>query len=296
VKPKWLIEDFTGKRQFLGMRMKNPKWLIENFTGDNGYEDLIDEVKKQGYECHVLDIRNHFTLQPGIFQPNDCMVFQGSIQLFDKLREELGPQGCRPIGWCTEENYLCTNYYPAVQKLLFNDHFAFLPLNWLKKDKWKWYDRFGKEALIFVRPDSGKKSFTGQLIDLQDFDRFFEDNSSQSNCKDTDIVIVSSPKTIMGEWRFICTNKKEIVAYSTYKYQDQRTYIPSAPQGAIDKCKEVLETGYFPDSIFTMDICEDADGNFWLLEFNSFTSAGTYAANKEKIVKRVSEIAGEEYE
>ena len=36
------------------------KWLVENFVGDNGYEDLIAEIRNQGMECVVLDIRNHF--------------------------------------------------------------------------------------------------------------------------------------------------------------------------------------------------------------------------------------------
>ena len=41
-------------------------WIIENFAGDNGYEDLIAEVRKQGMTCHVLDITNHFDLNQKI--------------------------------------------------------------------------------------------------------------------------------------------------------------------------------------------------------------------------------------
>ena len=90
-------------------------------------------------------------------------------------------------------------------------------------------------------------------------------------------------------------NEKEIIADSTYIYQGKRTQIPSTPPLATKKCKEVLDIGYYPDRIFTIDVAEDNDGNCWLMELNSFTSAGTYAANKEKIVKRVSEIAEQDY-
>lgn len=271
-----------------------PRWLIENFTGDNGYEGLIKEIRKQGMECTVLDITNHFELKPDIFKPNDCIIFQGSIQLFDKLKKELGDIGCYPIGWCTDENYLCSNYYPKLNPVLFNDKYIITTVKNLKEYKWKYYAQYGKEALIFVRPDDGKKSFVGQLLDLQDFDKFW-DNDVACASKEEDLVIITTPKNIIGEWRFVVNNKKEIIGYSCYKYQDQRTYIPSAPRGAVDKCKEVLDIGYYPDVIFTVDICQDKDEDFHLLELNSFTCAGTYEINKEILVKRVSEIAEEEY-
>ena len=100
----------------------NVTWLIENFTGDNGYEELIAEVKRQGMPCHVLDISNHFDLKPNLIQPNDCVVFQGSIQLFRKLKVELP---AFPIGWMTDNNYLCSQYYRHFQKFLFNNRHCF---------------------------------------------------------------------------------------------------------------------------------------------------------------------------
>lgn len=271
-----------------------PRWLVENFVGDNGYEELIKEIRNQGMECVVLDITNHFELRPGIFKSNDCMVFQGSIQLFEKLRSELIPQGCFPIGWVTDENYLCSNYYDKFRKYLFNDTHVMMSVKQLKEDKWDLYAKFGKEALIFVRPDGGKKIFSGQLLDLQDFDKFW-DKGVVCSAGDDDVVVVSTPKTIRGEWRFVCTNEPQIVAQSTYMYQGKRTYIPSAPVKATELCNEILKVGWYPDRLFTMDICEDSDGNFWLMEINSFTSAGTYAADKKKIVEVVSKIAVEDY-
>ena len=275
MKVKWLIEDFTAER-----------------TLGNGYKELIDEVRNQGMECVVLDITNHFELKPGKINPlEDCVVFQGSIQLFKKLKEETT---IRPLGWMTDNNYLCTSYYPYFQRHLFNDIHVFTTVAGLKHNKWRIYSAFGKEANIFVRPNGGNKTFTGQLLDLQDFDRFWKDDI-HCGCKDNDLVVVSTPKIIKGEWRHICTKYKEILGISLYKYNDQRTYVPGAPQKATELCQQILDVGWFPDPVFTVDIAEDNDGNFWLMELNSFTSAGTYAAPKANIVKRVSEIAEEEY-
>lgn len=263
------------------------KWLIENFTGDNGYEDLIAEVRNQGMECVVLNITNHFELKPGRIEPGECVVFQGSIQLFKKCRTELGAY---PIWWMTDENYLCSRYYPHFQRFLFNDIHVFCTVEGLIANKWRIYSSFGKEATIFVRPDGGDKTFTGQILDLQDFDKFWN-NAIACNAKKGDLVVVSTPKTIRGEWRFICTSDKDILGTSLYQYNGQRTYVPSAPEKATALVKEILAVGWYPDPVFTVDICEDTDGNYWLMEMNSFTSAGTYAAPKGPIVKKVSEIA-----
>ena len=305
MKPIWLVEDFTGKNQFLGMRgaklsdvlipmNRVPKWIIEDFIGEpgNGYQELITEVRNQGMECIVLDITNHFELKPNLIKDNDCVVFQGSIQLFRKLKKDLPAY---PIGWQTDPHYLCSTYYPYFQKYLFNDKHVFSTVAGLKHNKWWFYSAFAKEAMIFMRPNAGDKAFTGKLLDLQDFDKFWENDVSNGS-KDTDMVVVSTPKSIRGEWRYICTDKKEILGTSLYKYNDLRTYVPSAPEKATALCKQVLEIGWYPDPVFTVDICEDMDGTYWLMEMNSFTSAGTYASKKAKIVERVSQIVVEQYE
>jgi len=59
--------------------------------------------------------------------------------------------------------------------------------------------------------------------------------------------------------------------------------------------KEILKVGYYPDSVFCIDICQDTDGNFWLMELTAFSSAGLYGCEMEKVVKRVSEIAIEDH-
>ena len=269
----------------------NITWIIENFTGDNGYEELIEEDKNQGHKVIVLNITNHFELNPNLIEQNGCVIFQGSIQLFRKLKTELT---LTPLGWMTDQNYLCSRYYPHFQKFLFNDRHVFTTVAGLKHNKWWFYSSFGKEAIIYVRPDGGDKTFTGQLLDLQDFDKFWN-NKVVCNVSDEDLVIVSTPKNVIGEWRFIVTDQKEILGTSLYNYQGQRTYVPSAPEKATALCKQILDVGWHPDPVFTIDICEDSDQNYWLMEINSFTSAGTYAAPKVSIVKRVSEIALKEW-
>ena len=58
--------------------------------------------------------------------------------------------------------------------------------------------------------------------------------------------------------------------------------------------EKLLNVDYYPDSVFCMDIAGDNDGNYWLLELNSFSSAGLYASNKKDIVTKVSDIVKKE--
>jgi len=271
------------------------KWIIENFTDSEDYNDLIKAVRESGRDCFVIGKHNHFDFDPRGYNENDCVIVQGSIQMTKNIANRL-PKGCYPIAYSSWENYLCSTYYPKFSNLLFNDRNEFTTLKNLKENKFYFYEKYGKEALIFVRPDSGEKTFQAQLLDLQDFDRFWE-NGIQSSAADDDLILVSTPKKINGEWRFVCSkyNGGEIISTSTYQYQGKRTLIPSAPFGATDFVNEVLDVKWFPDSIFCVDVFQDADGEFWLGELTSFSSAGLYATDKVKVVNRVSEIVEMEY-
>jgi hypothetical protein len=271
------------------------KWIIENFTNSEDYNDLIQAIKDSERYCFVIGRNNHFDFDPRGFEENDCVIVQGSIQMTKNIRDRL-PKGCFPISYTSWENYLCSSYYPKFKQFLFNDLNEITTLANLKANKFDYYRKFGRECLMFIRPDSGEKTFQAQLIDIQDFDKFWE-NGIACSATDNDLVVVSTPKKINGEYRVVCSkyNGGEIIAGSTYQYQGQRTLIPSIPSKATEKCKEILATGNYPDSIFCVDLAEDADGNCWLLELTSFSSAGLYATNKVAIVNRVNEIVEMEY-
>ena len=68
-------------------------------------------------------------------------------------------------------------------------------------------------------------------------------------------------------------------------------------QSVLDSLHQnILENVEFrPDPVFVIDICKADDGNFYLLEIGSFSCAGLYACNLEKIVSAVSKAAIEEY-
>jgi len=264
-------------------------WIIENFVKEKSFLELEAAVKKAGHPLHLIkgdycyaDIGNYM---------DDCVIFNGSIEMAKLVSKFLKHQGNAPVIYCDWEKYKCSSYYPHFADFIFNDNYVLIPLKGLDRRKYKFFGSFGKEGMIFVRPDSGDKTFKAELLDIQDSPRFFDDLRQFEN----DLVLVSTPKKIVGEWRFVCSRHKEIIAVSSYLYQGLLTQIPSAPIGATEKCKEILDVGYYPDSVFCIDIAQDSDGSFWMMELTSFSSAGLYATNKDDIVNRVSDIAWEDF-
>lgn len=260
-------------------------WIVENFTDGSDYNDLIKEIKSQNFD--VLEIRRDFKRSMIADIKNRPVIFQGSIEMTAMLGGELHLQNCWPVKYCSIENYKCSKYYTHFGRHLFNDNYALLSLSELYRQHYNIWGNYGKEGLIFIRPDRGDKPFQAQLLDLLDVKRFVEKHEDIKH----ELVLVSTPKKIVGEWRFVVTKNKEILGYSLYSYQGQITKVPSAPIEAIDKCKEILKINYYPDDVFVVDICEDAAGDYWLLELNSFSSAGLYECNKQKIVEGVSKMA-----
>lgn len=265
------------------------QWIVENFTNEPSYLELVTAIQEAGHG--LKEIKGDFKYADVSEFNNNVqpVVFLGSIQMSSLIAREL--INAYPVIYNSITNYRCTEYYSRFGELLFNDKYAFVTLRELRRQKFHFYGTYGKESLIFVRPDSGQKTFQAQLIDIVDIDRFVENNKDYEHS----LVLVSTPKTIRGEWRFVVTDEREIVTYSTYQFQGQVAKVPGAPSGAIKFVNNVMEVGYHPDSIYCVDVAEDADGNFWLLELTSFSSAGLYACDKKKIVEKVSTIATRDY-
>lgn len=259
-------------------------WIVENMVKESSYISLVNEIEKQGYE--LIKVNGDFKKDDLKNIPSDASIITtGSIEMCKLFKETLPNHS--PVTFSTFENYLCSKYYPYFEEFLFNDQYIFLPLKSLNRRFWSIYGLYGKDSNIFVRPDSGDKPFKAGLIDAQDWSNFYESMKHIDN----DLILVSTPKNIVGEWRFVVTEEKEILAVSSYQYQGLTTRIPSAPKKATDLIYKLLDVGYYPDPVFCFDVCEDSDGDFWLLELTSFSSAGLYACKMENIVKRVSEIS-----
>jgi len=271
-------------------------WVIENIAKESSYIELSDAVKRAGLP--IIDLRGDFRYELiiGLMYPPRCVIFNGSIEMSKIVKQHLttpnSPKtSCYPISYNTFEKYKCSAYYSYFGEYLFNDKYALCTLKELQRNRFFYYGTFGKEGVIFVRPDSGEKTFQAQLVDIIDLDRFVQQNEPIQH----QLVLVSTPKSIRGEWRIVMS-KSDIIDYSMYVYQGQISKIRACPPEVLTFAKKLLDIEYYPDSVFCFDVCQDSDGAPWLLELTSFSSAGLYACNKDNIVREVSKIASQDYQ
>lgn len=266
-------------------------WIVEKTSEDSSYHELVQEIKNQNLGLielkkeEITNIPVNFTQRPTIFHGSieTCKLIQNTL----KIRWPF----YYPLTYCSFDNYKCSKYYSYFGDNLFNKDYSIINLKELGRQRFFYYGSFGKEAKIFIRPDSGDKPFTAQLLDIVDLDKFLESHQNIEH----ELIIISSPKDIIGEWRFIVTKNKEILGYSLYMYQGLISKMPHVPEEAINFVKKLLEIDYYPDNVFTIDIVQNSSG-FHLLELNSFSTAGLYACKLSNIVKKVSEIAREDFD
>jgi hypothetical protein len=145
---------------------------------------------------------------------------------------------------------------------------------------------FGVDDCVFMRPAAGAKSFTGEVFKKEEFERLWNIRKNYG-VMPHDIVVISTPKNIKSEYRYVIGDKK-IIAKSHYSGKKV-----SFPNPFVE---EVLaNTNYEPDRVWCLDVALDNEYNPWVLEVGSFSVSGLYDCNKKDVVLKVSEIAYDEF-
>ena len=263
-----------------------PKWLLEKEVFEES-EDMIKEIHSQGMEAHCISSLDPFSGKLIDNQIESCIIVRGSLNLVRQLQREQ-PQWI-PGGWCNLDNFKCSKYFTYYGEHLINKDYTMMPLQEVLRQKDLVLKTFGKDGKIFVRPDSGFKYFTGKVlnadeINLEGFEYgfYYEDLST--------MVVISSPKNIQAEWRFVVAEKEVI---SGCIYQSQNIGIKEAESytdAARNYAKKIVLQDWQPEIIYTIDICL-SDKQLYVLELNAFSTSGLYVCDLKPIVKKASELA-----
>jgi hypothetical protein len=264
---------------------KKVKWLIEDFALENGTTELADTAAELGFEVKRCDHRNHFnTYWPDYFSKEECVVTQTSIQSARSIMKYM--PDWFPGPWYKEEKFKCNYYYPFFGDYLFNDRYMMLPAGDVLRRVDDIFGWFGVDDCVFMRPTGGAKSFTGEIFKREEFEKMWDIRKSYGTMPH-DVVVISTPKTIKSEYRYVIGDM-EIIASSHYKGKKV-----SFPNPFV---REVLKNvRYEPDRVWCLDIALDSDYNPWVLEVGSFSVSGLYECDKKDIILKVSEIAYDEF-
>lgn len=269
-------------------------WLIEDYEGDGALDSLIREVKSQGMQCEVV---NYAPFQSGKYDhysDDELVIFYGSLNLASQLQREK-PWVPGPI--CNFKQLCCLTYYSYWGKHLFNKDYIMLPLLELSRRREEIYKQFGIDDCIFMRPDSGAKTFYGAVYPLDELDQELKLMDGYAGKPlDEILVVVASPKPISKEWRVVVSAEYGPIAASLYK-EDGKLKIEDCSSAEIyayvnDTCGL---SKWHPDKMYTVDVCL-SNGELYLLEVNSFSCSGLYACDPKPIVEIASKVAQKEWE
>jgi hypothetical protein len=276
-----------------------PKWVIEHIFDDD-VRNIVDSLEANNVEHKIVSDPIYDGKWKDLYGPKDCVITYGSIQ-FGNMVHRQSPWV--PGHYGTFQNYLCSVYYPYFGDHMLNSHYMYLPFSTLLDKKYFIFDTMGEEDTVFIRPDSGNKTFTGKAVYKERFKREVELFGFYDTPRET-MCLISTPKNIVEEWRFFIVDD-EVVCGSTYK-KSRHAVAPHNPFRMIDcvtdddqaamKAHNVLgELKWQPDRVWCMDICKTKEGNFYVLEIGSFASAGLYDCETTELVRKINRVAVDEW-
>jgi ATP-grasp domain, R2K clade family 2 len=269
-------------------------WVIERHIFEEEQElALIAEVKKQGGEVKLIDplSKHNFNYwDEGYLLEDKSVVFRGSLNIGKKARQ----QAWYPGVIMDIKNFNCSTYYTYWGQWMLNKHYWLMPLAELYRDNFiedcleSLYCPYYSDK-VFIRPDSGMKQFAGGLFNLSDL-------SSLKGIEPETLILVAPIKQVDREWRFVVCDNKVITGS---QYFEKGEYVSSQDSYLNNKAADYLDMtlkniNWLPDQIYCVDVCE-SEGEFSILELNSFSCSALYNCDLSKVVEVANNIAIREW-
>jgi len=272
-----------------------PKWIIQTDIFQENLDILAEEIKRQGMECRIYNYQPFTDCLDIIseYEEGDCVIVYGSLQMGRVFKKN---STFVPGVYCNLDSFKCSNYYTYFGDSLLNSTYMLIPYGDLLRQKHFIFDTLGCIDYVFVRPDSGFKNFTGNVIHKQNWEKDVPWLGDYDVDSDT-LILVAPYQPVDREWRFVVVDD-EVVSGSQYR-NASGTKLSEAEKDIYDYAQKAvthaIHAGFLTDRAWCIDICETKD-SLNVLEIGCFSCAGLYVAPKEPIVREVSRAALEEFQ
>lgn len=289
--------------------MKKVNWIIDKFVFDDYEEKLETAIKNSGHNVLFyddLDFENLTEFFNKKFEwkeknwnesiSNPIIIYHGLYQ----NAKQIDKFAYYPGIYLTLPNYECFKYYGLFGDNLLNSNYFMMGLNDVLRNKNKFFDTFKTDG-IFIRPSDGFKSFPGQILPKENFDFEFNVFLQSYGGLDTDtLVVISAIQDIEEEYRFIVIDDV-IVSGSLYMDKNNRSshcaYYDKlcTDQSAWDFAVEMSKI-YQPDKAYVIDVCKLSNGEYKMIELNSFCCGSMYGNDYDKVVEAVNNLCIKDFE
>lgn len=265
------------------------KFLLDSYVIENSYhDDLYQVLTGLGYEVicdRYTPMQREATMKH--YDDADCVVLYGSMSFVEQHQRN---RCFVPGAYYTKDRYLCSEYMSRLPlDILANNDYVMVPFAEFVRRREQFYKMFNANK-IFVRPNSGFKTFTGLPIHEDEFD--YEVNTLRSgltSTTDQTMVLVASCKRIEKEYRFFIVNGK-VITGSQYKDCDKLAIDASFDPACLAVAERVAKNPWQVDLAYACDV-GIVNGEPKVIELNAFSTSGLYAVDIPALFKAVSAVA-----
>lgn len=151
--------------------------------------------------------------------------------------------------------------------------------------------RLGGED-IFVRPQHDTKALVGAVWDAGEFWDYCQCvlAGGYAGVDASTPIVVGKPFGIESEWRLFIVDG-QVVGASLYRHRGRPLKTCGAPAEIVEFARAAIAR-WEPAKAYVLDVCTSA-GNPYIVEAQSFNSAGHYAADIRAVAEAVNRVAVE---
>lgn len=274
------------------------KWIIDDMMADSYYGgNFLSSLKALERDVKIFEDNPFNQIKMENLKIEDLTLAYGSIQFIEKLAKNSNVSVFANFNSFDSNKYL--SYVDS--SLLLSDDYIYVTMSFLLDDSQRGMLKamFGNE--VFIRPNSSKKIFSGQIINLDD-KRNIENTFKMSGSNKDTIIIISSVKKVIGEYRTFVSRKNGVLTASSYFYDKRGAEIRGCPEKVRIFAETIMEelSDNAPDKLLVIDVAEyEKKGGgtcLGLVELNAPSTSGIYACDAMPIILEMEQIIKDEWE
>jgi hypothetical protein len=273
-------------------------WLVDTLLTERaentGYPTLAEAARELGhtvYQTKYVPFSDRpFEGKASPFGISECVVAYGTVQFCKQIEKFCGKMWT-PGMYFNANVESFSKFACQMGNDLLNDDYYILPYGECVR-------RGAANGIFFIKPESGMKEFTGQVIRWASFEDDLKKLSPHHTIDPDTLCVIAAAKDIKAEFRYVIC-EKEVITGSEYRW-DNKLDVRRDTHPICDKmANKIAKADWQADTVYVCDVALVAD---WagedvakVIELNAFSSSGLYACDTYKIVEAVSKAAWKEH-
>lgn len=268
-------------------------WVVDTYILDSRSTigDLLGSIRNSGanlFETKYIPLSEEQSYGPEEWIKEPTILY-GTHGFVSKCK-----RGYTPGAYGISSNMNCNVYYSNIPNdWMLNSEFIFTTFHDLKQKPEKYFNMLNTSRL-FIRPNSGFKTFAGFVITRSNALDELSSTMQLTSVMPETFVLVARYQPLNGEFRFIIGDG-EVIDGSEYRWDNILDIRHDWPQECWDLADRMAKHSWQPDLVYTCDVAQTELYGPKIVEINSFACAGLYACNKDKVVNAINRIAEKEF-